>query len=241
MIESAALATWQRRAMLIGVGTLLAVLCAAFLIRALVTQFRRLANSEASIAEREARLADKSRELECANLRLDAALNNMSQGLCMFDGTRAPASSATTVTFEMYGLPSDTRSARLHASASCSSRADRRRHLHGRPDLYVAALRAQVAAGPALPISPPSSPTAASSRSLNQPMPNGGWVATHEDITERQRSEARIAHMARHDALTDLANRVLFREKMDEALAQLRPHRRRLRRSSCSTSTCSSR
>ena len=55
----------------------------------------------------------------------------------------------------------------------------------------------------------------------NQVAPGGGWVATHEDITERQRAEARIAHMARHDALTDLANRVLFREKMDEALTRL--------------------
>ena len=55
----------------------------------------------------------------------------------------------------------------------------------------------------------------------NQAAPGGGWVATHEDITERQRAEARIAHMARHDALTDLANRTLFREKMDEALTRL--------------------
>jgi len=29
----------------------------------------------------------------------------------------------------------------------------------------------------------------------SRPMPNGGWVTTFEDITERSRSEARIAHM----------------------------------------------
>ena len=51
----------------------------------------------------------------------------------------------------------------------------------------------------------------------NEPMAGGGWVATHEDITERQRSEERIARMARHDALTELANRILFRERMDDA------------------------
>jgi diguanylate cyclase (GGDEF)-like protein len=57
---------------------------------------------------------------------------------------------------------------------------------------------------------------------VNRPIASGGcWVATHEDVTERWRSEARIAHMARHDALTDLANRVLFREKMDEAMARV--------------------
>jgi predicted signal transduction protein with EAL and GGDEF domain len=51
-----------------------------------------------------------------------------------------------------------------------------------------------------------------------QPMADGGWVATHEDITEQRRNEARIAHMAHHDALTDLANRVLLRERLEETL-----------------------
>ncbi|HEY8247344.1 MAG TPA: EAL domain-containing protein [Hyphomicrobium sp.] len=40
------------------------------------------------------------------------------------------------------------------------------------------------------------------------------------DITERKAAEARIAHMAHHDALTDLPNRVLFRQRMADALAQ---------------------
>ena len=40
------------------------------------------------------------------------------------------------------------------------------------------------------------------------------------DITERKKAEARIAHMAHHDALTNLANRVLFRERLDEALTR---------------------
>ena len=40
------------------------------------------------------------------------------------------------------------------------------------------------------------------------------------DITERKEAEARIAHMAHHDALTDLPNRVLFRQRMADALAQ---------------------
>jgi diguanylate cyclase (GGDEF)-like protein len=53
-------------------------------------------------------------------------------------------------------------------------------------------------------------------------MCNGGWLSTHEDITDRQRSEMRIAHMAHYDALTDLPNRVLFKEKMEEALAGLK-------------------
>jgi len=53
----------------------------------------------------------------------------------------------------------------------------------------------------------------------HQPMEGGGWVATHEDITEQRRYEAKIAHMAHHDALTDLPNRVLLRERLEHALA----------------------
>ena len=48
-------------------------------------------------------------------------------------------------------------------------------------------------------------------------MPGGGWIETHEDITERRRVERRIAHMAHHDALTDLPNRVLFHDEMQRA------------------------
>ena len=52
-------------------------------------------------------------------------------------------------------------------------------------------------------------------------MANGGWVVTHEDITERRRAEAKIAHMARHDALTGLPNRLLFHEEIENRLAYL--------------------
>ncbi len=45
-------------------------------------------------------------------------------------------------------------------------------------------------------------------------------VGVLEDHTERRRSELRIAHMAHHDALTDLPNRFLLRERLEQALAQ---------------------
>ena len=56
---------------------------------------------------------------------------------------------------------------------------------------------------------------------IYQPMAHGGWVSTHEDVTERRKAEQHIAHMAHHDALTDLPNRVLFRHNMAEALADI--------------------
>ncbi|SIR06729.1 PAS domain S-box-containing protein/diguanylate cyclase (GGDEF) domain-containing protein [Rhizobium sp. RU20A] len=49
-------------------------------------------------------------------------------------------------------------------------------------------------------------------------IPGGGWVSTYEDITERLQSEARIAFLARHDGLTGLPNREQFRNALNEAI-----------------------
>ena len=53
-------------------------------------------------------------------------------------------------------------------------------------------------------------------------LPSGGLVATFEDITERLLAEDRIKHLARHDALTGLLNRVAFYEQMETVLGHLR-------------------
>jgi diguanylate cyclase (GGDEF)-like protein len=57
---------------------------------------------------------------------------------------------------------------------------------------------------------------------VNKPIVGGGWLASHEDVTERRLSDERIAHMARHDALTDLPNRVLFRERLDHEVKRVK-------------------
>src|SRR5207244_1496369 len=54
------------------------------------------------------------------------------------------------------------------------------------------------------------------------PIENGGFITTYMDITERYRSESKIAHMATHDALTGLANRVLFHERLDQAFTDMK-------------------
>jgi diguanylate cyclase (GGDEF)-like protein len=47
-------------------------------------------------------------------------------------------------------------------------------------------------------------------------------VTTHEDITERRRAEAQVAHMATHDALTDLPNRMMLRDTLEQAISRVR-------------------
>jgi diguanylate cyclase (GGDEF)-like protein/PAS domain S-box-containing protein len=43
------------------------------------------------------------------------------------------------------------------------------------------------------------------------------------DVTERRKAEARIAHMAHHDGLTNLPNRELFQERLKEVLESDKP------------------
>ena len=49
---------------------------------------------------------------------------------------------------------------------------------------------------------------------VHQPIVGGGVVRTFTDITERRIAEARIRHMAHHDAMTGLANRSLLTERI---------------------------
>jgi diguanylate cyclase (GGDEF)-like protein len=57
----------------------------------------------------------------------------------------------------------------------------------------------------------------------NQPLAGGGWVDLQEDVTEKRRAEQRISWLARHDALTEIANRIHFREQLTRALQDLQP------------------
>src|SRR5258708_7949497 len=60
-----------------------------------------------------------------------------------------------------------------------------------------------------------------SSQVVNEPLADGGCVATIEDVTERRRSEEGITHLAHYDALTNLPNRALFHEKLKQELARM--------------------
>jgi diguanylate cyclase (GGDEF)-like protein len=54
------------------------------------------------------------------------------------------------------------------------------------------------------------------------PLAGGGFVTTYVDVTERHRAEARVAHLAHHDPLTDLPNRLLLRERLGRELAHVK-------------------
>ena len=46
--------------------------------------------------------------------------------------------------------------------------------------------------------------------SVHAAMPNGGWVATHSDITERVHAQEKIEYASQHDGMTGLVNREKF-------------------------------
>jgi diguanylate cyclase (GGDEF)-like protein len=68
-----------------------------------------------------------------------------------------------------------------------------------------------------------NSPDGRTIQILYQPLSDGGWVGTLEDVTERQRTEERITHLAHYDVLTDLPNRALFHERLESELARINP------------------
>ncbi|PTM46464.1 bifunctional diguanylate cyclase/phosphodiesterase [Phreatobacter oligotrophus] len=55
-------------------------------------------------------------------------------------------------------------------------------------------------------------------QSVTSPIPGGGWVTTHEDVTDRAAALERIHHAAHHDALTGLNNRAALKSYVGEAL-----------------------
>jgi diguanylate cyclase (GGDEF)-like protein/PAS domain S-box-containing protein len=55
-----------------------------------------------------------------------------------------------------------------------------------------------------------------------------GYLVAIVDITERRKAEARIAYMAHHDGLTNLANRELYQERLKQALEGAEAGKRRV-------------
>ena len=165
-------------------------------------------------------LAEKAAELELMNTRFSSALDNMAQGLCMFDGDQR-----LTVWNDRYvellSMPAHLLKVGTPLHEILASRVAT--GMRRTPD--DPAVKTKVRELLAL------SPDASRTDELldgkivmltRQPMAGGGWVTLIEDITERRRAEAEIVHLARHDVLTGLANRAEFNARLEEASRRLK-------------------
>jgi PAS domain S-box-containing protein len=123
-------------------------------------------------------------------LRFEVAIENMSQGLCFFDGAQRLIVSNRRYA-ELYGLLPE----RVVPGITLREIIELRLAAGNGPDMTEDAYRAWRDA--IAVINEPSDTTVEmkSGRSIfvkHRPMPDGGWVATHEDITDRRRQEAEL-------------------------------------------------
>ena len=181
-----------------------------------IAVYRDVTESERRIAA----LRRRDAELRTQNLLFDAALDNMSHGITMWDGEER----LVVVNRRYYELTGasplmvrrgmtyrEMASAFVEAGYFPAEMAEQ----------VYAKRRAQLRAGAGVRhLDQLASGVILASR--HQLLPDGGWVSVFEDVTDLQRAEARITHMALHDAMTGLPNRVLFRQKLEEALAGAR-------------------
>ena len=184
------------------------LLMAAFAIMAVIV-FLLLKRHEIS----DARVATERRNLV-------TAVNNIPQGLVLYDAS-ARIIICNAPYIEMFGLSPDV------AKPGCTMQrliAHRQEtgSFDGDVDEFCDAIIRNVQLGRGTR-QLTQAPGGRAIEIVNKPLPEGGWVATIEDITERTRTENKIAYMAHYDALTDLPNRVLFRQRLEQALTTIRP------------------
>jgi diguanylate cyclase (GGDEF)-like protein len=175
-------------------------------------------------------ISQNSRPQEAARKHeqlLHTVLDNMAHGVLMFDSD-ARLVFCNQPYLKMYGLTKDV------AKPGCTLRellqGAQPGSIVGDLDEYVGKLTACIAEGRTL-CNVVNSNDGRVFSIVNTPVSGGGWLATHEDITDRQRAQEQIAHMARHDALTDLPNRVLLRDRLDHEL-------KRVKRGDCLAMLC---
>jgi len=171
-----------------------------------------------SLLLRHHRLTDQ--RLAAERRQLIVAVNNIPQGLVLYDAS-ARIVICNQPYIEMFGLSPDV------AKPGCTmQRLIQHRKETGSFDGDVDEFCDAIIRNVSLGIGTRQLTEAPGGRAIeivNRPLKAGGWVATIEDITERTRADEKIAHLAHYDALTDLPNRVLFRERLEQALRAVRP------------------
>jgi diguanylate cyclase (GGDEF)-like protein/PAS domain S-box-containing protein len=163
-------------------------------------------------------LKEQEAKLTATNLRLDAALDNMSQGLCLYDAENR-LRLVNRRYLEIFGLsavqvrPGMTFREVLEVSGGGNHASETKTEVVAEREEFII----KHSSGTQFQELAHGQVVAMAHHSTD----DGGWVATYEDVTERRHAEARIVFMARHDALTGLPNRVLFAERIEQALAQM--------------------
>jgi diguanylate cyclase (GGDEF)-like protein len=174
----------------------------------------QLARAASVFKAKSIELLQKKGELERVNLQLDVAINNMPLGLSMFDAQERLLVCNRRYA-EMYELPSElTRPGTPRCALWDHRERNGARHYPIEEDGEPGLERSD-----AMTIEFGDERIIAVAR---QSLRGGGWVALHEDVTQRRRQVQEITRLARHDVLTNLANRALFREQLQQALLRLR-------------------
>jgi diguanylate cyclase (GGDEF)-like protein len=162
---------------------------------------------------------DAEEALAEQNERFDAALTNIPHGVCMFDSQKRLILCNAGYA-KLYGLPPE-----LTVAGTPIERLLEYRALVGNApldltDYYEMVGEAEATGG--MRSARLALHDGRTVRIAHNPMKGGGFVATHEDITEAVRAELRIRFLGSHDGLTGLPNRTLLLDRIGEALARAR-------------------
>jgi len=164
------------------------------------------------------RLSDQ--KLAAERRQLTVAVNNIPQGLVLYDAS-ARIIICNQPYLDMFGLSPEVAGPGCTIQRLIGHRKETG-SFDGDVEEFCAAIIRNVSLGKATR-QLTEAPGGRAIEIVNRPLKGGGWVATIEDITPRKRAEEKIAHLAHYDALTDLPNRVLFREKLEQALRDVKP------------------
>src|ERR1041385_2118817 len=161
--------------------------------------------------------AMRAQALRVHNQRMRVALDNMSQGLCMFDANERLVVCNRRYA-EMYHLPPHI----AHGGTTLRGLLEYRAahdSFSRKVDEYVVDLKRSMEGGKTRSIEVKS----ADGRSIlvtNRPMPDGGWVATHEDVTDRRDAERERAVMQEQQQRRTVIEQAIaaFRQRVEEHL-----------------------